>query len=114
MRGESPVAGRLEVAAQDLVEALRLLSAAKGGGPLTLAFDGMELQIVRGVTRVSVPAVGTWPLTAVVRTQLVKDLLSRRAAFSDKVVVAGTDSHVHFSHYSIPCTWTASRNPKGR
>jgi hypothetical protein len=99
----------LEMSAVDLINALKLLAAAKGGGPLTLAFNGTELEIVRGVTRVAVPAVGRWPVTAVVRTQLVKDLLSRRIAFTERVVVTGTDSHLHFSHYSIPCSWRSDR-----
>ena len=98
---------RLDMAAVHLVDALRLLSAAKGGGQLTLSFNGSELEIVRGVTRVAIAAIGNWPLIALVRTQLIKDLLRRRTVLPERVVLTGTESHVHFSHYSIPCSWVA-------
>ena len=100
-------AWRLELKSADLIDALRAMSAAqKTGRQLRLSFDGQNLEILRGATRVGIPAVGVWPLVALVSTRLIRELVGRRAALPEKILVSCTEFHLHFSHYSIPCSWS--------
>ena len=99
-------AGRLEFRSSDLVSALAALTAAqKHGRTIHLSFTDGELQLSRGVTTVRVPAHGSWPAGASVGTQFVKDLLRRRKVLPEVMVLHASESHLHFSHYSVPCSW---------
>lgn len=104
--------GRLEFRSTDFVAALAALSAAqKHGRVVSLSFNQGELELVRGATSVRLSAHGTWPTTATVGTKFVKDLLRRRKALPELLVLSGSDSHVHFSHYAVPCAWLGVERP---
>ena len=97
---------RVEVKAEDLLLALRSLNAAqRAGKSVRVSFHNGELELVRAATAVRVPAAGTWPLTAIVRVELVRDLLRRQKALPETLVVCGSDTMLHVSHYAIPCSW---------
>ena len=104
--------GRLEFRSTDFVAALAALSAAqKYGRVVTLSFNQGELELARGATSVRLSAHGAWPDTAAVGTKFVKDLLRRRKALPELLVLSGSDSHLHFSHYAVPCSWLGGNRP---
>ena len=104
--------GRLQFRSTDFVAALAALSAAqKHGRVVRISFDQGELELARGATSVRLSAHGTWPATATVGTRFVKDLLRRRKALPELLVLSGSDSHLHFSHYAVPCSWLGNRRP---
>jgi hypothetical protein len=41
------------------------------------------------------------------------ELLQRRKALPDMLVISGGPSMLHFSHYSIACTWVKEQGSKG-
>jgi hypothetical protein len=97
---------RLEVRAADLVPALHSLAAAqKRGLTVCVSFAAGELELSRGATNARVAAQGTWPLIASTHVRLIKDLRRLRRELPDVVVLEGTRSMLHFSIYSIPCSW---------
>ena len=73
-----------------------------------VSFHDGSLEFARGVATVRVPAVGTWPGAALVSADLMTDLLRRGKALPENFVLSGGKSMLHFSHYSIPCSWAAS------
>jgi hypothetical protein len=100
---------RVELKAEHLVGALQALKAAqRSGTDICVSFHDGSLEFARGVTAVRVPAAGIWPRAAMVRVSLVKELLRRRKALPDTFVLSGSQSMLHFSHYSIPCRWMDS------
>jgi len=96
---------RVELRASDLNSAVQVLNVAQPAGTVRVSFAGRELRLSRGRTSVGIPAAGEWPRTAVVGGQLVADLLDRHHVFPEELVVSGSDTRLHFSHYSIRCRW---------
>jgi hypothetical protein len=96
---------RVEVNAEDVIAALQALKVAARGRHLFVSFHEGSLEFARGVTTVRVPAAGSWTRPALVSADLVKELLRRRKALPETFVLCGSQSMLHFSHYSIPCRW---------
>ncbi len=103
-----PVSGqncRVEVRTSDLTDALHALEAAQPGSRVRVSFRDGHLELSRSRTSVKVLAAGTWPLTAIVPSGLVKELLCRQAVLPQTLVVSGSDTMLHFSHFSVRCRW---------
>jgi hypothetical protein len=93
------------MATAELLEGLRAMAAAQKRGHLIVSYDSDSLCLARGVTTVRIPASGTWPLVATVSPTFVRDIRAMAKLLSDPVVLEGTRSMLHISHYSIPCRW---------
>lgn len=103
---------RLELCAGELFGALAALTVAqKRGSTVSVFFENGELQFVRGVTCVRVPARGSWPARASVGTRFIRDLLRRRKVVPDCVVLIGTASHLRFTAESFPFSWSSAPIP---
>lgn len=97
---------QLEVLAKDLVSALRMLSAAKNRhNSVSISFDGQNLRVSRGPSRVGCPATGMWAGTARVDRGLMKLLLNRSAGLSETIVIAARPSEIRIDKLTIPCSW---------
>lgn len=98
--------GRLEVLAKDVVNALRIVEVAKNRHhAVSVSFDGENLWVGRGPTRVACPAEGRWPRTALVDRKLIKVFFDRTTAFAGTVVLIGRTARIEIGNLWIPCDW---------
>jgi hypothetical protein len=74
---------------------------------LAFSFNGTDLELGCGQTTVTLPAKGTWPHVAVAGTRLVGDLLKREMLLPKDLVLLGTETQLHFDHYTARCSWSA-------
>ncbi|MEX2662440.1 MAG: hypothetical protein WD227_10935 [Vicinamibacterales bacterium] len=103
-----PVLGRtcrVAVRTCDLMDAFRVLEAAQRGASVRLSFRGDELVLTRRQASARVRARGEWPLVAVLPGRVIHELVHRAAALPHDLTIAGSDTMLHFSHFSIRCRW---------
>lgn len=104
-----PTHGRIDLRSADLMAALTsLLRVQKHGRLIRLSFGDGDLELVCASTSVRVPASGTWPTEAAVRAMDFKKIIRLRESLPESVALVGTDSHLHFSHYAVSCSWLSS------
>jgi hypothetical protein len=99
--------GQLEVRSADFLAALRaLFSVHRHGRLVRLSFAGGELRLACVGSSPRIPASGEWSGEAAFPAKFLKGVLRLREQVPEVLVVGGTETHVHFSYYSIPCKWT--------